>query len=133
MYLLDTNIVSYARKGGVAADWIGAATSSSLFLSVITLGEIERGIAMKERSDPKAAESLSTWLRKIQGDYADRILPISDRISVLWGRLSAQRTRGDADGLIAATAIVHGLILVTRNTVDFDDTGAILLDPWTAG
>src|SRR5262249_28294053 len=102
MYLLDTNIVSYARKGpGPAADWMRSAISSSLFVSVITLGEIERGVAMKERSDPKAAESLSSWLQKIRIDYADRTLPITDQISVLWGRLSAQRTRGDADGLIA--------------------------------
>ena len=106
--------------------------SSSLFLSVITLGEIERGVAMKERSDPKAAESLSAWLQKIRIDYANRTLPITDQISVLWGRLSARRTRGDADGLIAATAIIHNLVLVTRNTADFDDTGVLLLNPWSA-
>jgi predicted nucleic acid-binding protein len=63
-------------------------------------------------------------------DHADRILPITDQIAVEWGRLAAQRTRGDADGLIAATAIVHDLIIVTRNVADFDDTGASVIDPW---
>jgi predicted nucleic acid-binding protein len=132
MYLLDTNVVSYARKdASPATDWLRAAAPSLLYLSVITLGEIERGIAMKERADLKAAENLSAWLQTIRNDYADRILPITDRVSILWGRLSALRTRGDADGLIAATAIVHDLVLVTRNTADFDDTGVRLVNPWT--
>jgi predicted nucleic acid-binding protein len=131
MYLLDTNIVSYARKeANPAADWLRSAASSLLYLSVITLGEIERGVAMKETTDRKAAENLSAWLQTIRNDYADRILPITDRVSILWGRLSALRTRGDADGLIAATAIVHGLVLVTRNTADFDDTGVTVINPW---
>jgi predicted nucleic acid-binding protein len=85
---------------------------------------------MKEGADRKAEENLSAWLQTIRNDYADRILPITDRVSILWGRLSALRTRGDADGLIAATAIVHGLVLVTRNTADFDDTGVTLINPW---
>jgi toxin FitB len=131
MYLLDTNIVSYARKeASPAAGWLQSAAPSLLYLSVITLGEIERGVAMKEGADRKAAENLSAWLQTIRNDYADRILPITDRVSILWGRLSALRTRGDADGLIAATAIVHGLVLVTRNTADFDDTGVTLINPW---
>jgi predicted nucleic acid-binding protein len=131
MYLLDTNIVSYARKdANPAAVWLRSAASSLLYLSVITLGEIERGVAMKEKADRQAAENLSAWLQTIRNDYADRILPITDRVSILWGRLSALRTRGDADGLIAATAIVHGLVLVTRNIVDFDDTGVTVINPW---
>ena len=132
MYLLDTNVVSYARKNASpATDWLRAAAPSLLYLSVITLGEIERRIAMKERADLKAAENLSAWLQTIRNDYADRVLPITDRVSILWGRLSALRARGDADGLIAATAIVHDLVLVTRNTADFEDTGVRLVNPWT--
>jgi toxin FitB len=131
MYLLDTNVLFYARKPeNPAAAWLRTAASPSLYVSVISLGEIERGVAMKERSDRKAAESLAEWLGAIRTIYSDRALPITDRIAVMWGRLAAQRTRGDADGLIAATALVHGLVLVTGNTRDFDDTGVRLLDPW---
>ena len=133
MYLLDTNILSHARKASTpAADWLRSTASHLLYLSVITLGEIERGVAMKERSDRKSAENLAAWLQGIRTTYSDRVLPVTDRIAVAWGRLAAQRTRGDADGLIAATALVHELILVTRNTRDFDDTGVKLLDPWNS-
>jgi len=133
MYLLDTNILSHARKRGTpAADWLQPMASSLLFMSVITLGEIERGVAMKEKSDRKAAERLAAWLEAIRANYADRVLPVTDRISIIWGRLAAQRTRGDADGLIAATALAHELTLVTRNTRDFHDTGVKLIDPWSA-
>lgn len=103
---------------------------SAVYLSVITLGEIERGIAMKERTDPGTASHLAIWLQQLRRDHADRILPITDRVSITWGRLSAIRPRGDADGLIAATALVHDLILVTRNVSDFDDTGVALFNPW---
>ena len=131
MYLLDTNILSYARKpGNPATDWLKSKASPLLFMSVITLGEIERGVAMKERSDRKAAESLAAWLQAIRTVYADRVLPVNDSIAAAWGRLAALRTRGDADGLIAATALVHELVLVTRNTRDFDDAGVKLFDPW---
>jgi predicted nucleic acid-binding protein len=73
---------------------------------------------------------LEEWLRRIQLDHMDRILPITDRIAIEWGRISALRPRGDADGLIAATAVVHDFIIVTRNVRDFDDTGVSLIDPW---
>ena len=133
MYLLDTNILSDGRKSDTpAALWLKAAASPLLLLSVVTLGEIERGVAMKKRSDQKAAESLAAWLLGIRTDYSNRVLPVTDRIAVAWGRLAALKTRGDADGLIAATALVHDLILVTRNMRDFEDTGVRLLDPWNA-
>lgn len=131
MYLVDTNIVSEARRGTAQPrDWLRSVDAQSVFLSVITLGEIARGIALKERTDPRAASSLSEWLRKLRHDHADRILPISDRVAVEWGRISALRPRGDADGLIAATAIVHDLIIVTRNTADFDDLALAVINPW---
>lgn len=131
MYLVDTNVVSEARRGSPQAlAWLRAVDPASVHLSTLTLGEIMRGIAVKQKSDPKAASHLTEWLRKIRHDHADRILGITAQISVEWGRIAAIRPRGDVDGLIAATAIVHDLILVTRNEWDFADTGASVINPW---
>ncbi|MET3615823.1 putative nucleic acid-binding protein [Rhizobium aquaticum] len=131
MYLLDTNIISEARRGTPqAVSWLRSVNPLAVHLSVLTLGEIMRGIALKQKTDPKAADRLKEWLRTIRHDHADRILPLTDEIAVEWGRIAAIRPRGDVDGLIAATAIVHDLILVTRNVKDFDDTGATLVNPW---
>lgn len=131
MYLLDTNVVSEARRGNSEAiAWLRSVDPSTLYLSVITLGEVMRGIALKRKSDHRAAAHLEEWLRKLRHDHSGRILPITDQIAVEWGRIAAQRPRGDADGLIAATAIVHDLIVVTRNIGDFDDTGVSVINPW---
>lgn len=131
MYLVDTNVVSEARRGSPqATGWLRSVDPASVRLSALTLGEIMRGVALKQKSDPKAAGHLAEWLRKLRHDHADRILPVTDQIAVEWGRIAAIRPRGDIDGLIAATAIVHDLILVTRNVADFEDTGASILDPW---
>ncbi|MHC2585540.1 type II toxin-antitoxin system VapC family toxin (plasmid) [Bradyrhizobium barranii subsp. barranii] len=133
MYLIDTNVVSEARRGSPqATGWLRSVDPASVHLSTLTLGEIMRGIALKQKSDPKAAGHLAEWLRKLRHDHADRILAVTDQISVEWGRIAAIRPRGDIDGLIAATAIVHDLILVTRNVGDFDDTGATVINPWEA-
>lgn len=99
-------------------------------LSVLTLGEIMRGIALKQKNDPKSAAHLAEWLVKLRHDHAKRILLISDQIAVEWGLIAAIRPRVDIDGLVAATAIVHDLIVVTRNVADFEDTGAIIVNPW---
>ncbi|MCP3468485.1 type II toxin-antitoxin system VapC family toxin [Bradyrhizobium sp. CCGUVB23] len=134
MYLVDTNVISEARRGSPqASSWLRSVDPSSVHLSTLTLGEIMRGIAFRQRSDPKAAGHLFEWLRKLRHDHADRILPVTDQISVEWGRIAAIRPRGDIAGLIAATAIVHDLILVTRNERDFDDTGVSLINPWEVG
>lgn len=131
MYLVDTNIVAEARRGSrEAVEWLRAVDPQSVHLSVITLGEIMRGIALKRRSDPVASAHLAEWLRRLRHDHGGRILPITDHIAVEWGRLSALRPRGDADGLIAATALVHDLVVVTRNGKDFDDTGVTVVNPW---
>jgi len=133
MYLIDTNVLSEARRGSPQAlGWMRSVDPGRLYLSVITLGEIMRGIALKERSDPQAATHLSLWLMRLRQDHAARILPVTDRVAVEWGRLSALRPRGGADGLIAATAIVHDLVVVTRNVADFADSGAACLNPWNA-
>ena len=90
-----------------------------------------RGVAFRRKSDPHTAARLTEWLERLRQDHADRILPVTDRIALEWGRIAALRPRGDIDGLIAATAIVHGLILVTRNVKDFEDTAVSLINPWS--
>lgn len=131
MYLVDTNIISEARRGTKqAVTWLRSIDPLSVHLSTLTLGEIMRGIALKQRSDPATAAHLAEWLRKLRHDHGDRILPVTDQIAVEWGRIAAIRPRGDVDGLIAATAIVHDLILVTRNVKDFEDTDASVINPW---
>lgn len=131
MYLLDTNIISDIRKRlPEAVNWLRSTDPAGNYLSVITLGEIERGIAKKERSDRVSAGHLKLWLATIRTEHSSRILPIDDAVALAWGRISAQRPRGEADGLIAATALVHGLVLVTRNVADFHDTGVAVFNPW---
>jgi len=134
MFLVDTNVVSEARRGTPeAAGWLRSVDPKSLYLSVITLGEVMRGVALRQKSDPQAAAHLASWLETLRRDHASRILPINDRIAIEWGRIAALRTRGDANGLIAATALVHDLVLVTRNVRDFDDLRVSLVNPWETG
>jgi len=134
MYLIDTNVISEARRGTLqAVEWLQAVDPLTVHLSTLTLGEIMRGIALKQKSDPRTAGHLAEWLRKLRHQHRDRILPITDHISVEWGRIAAIRPRGDVDGLIAATAMVHDLVVVTRNVADFADTGADVINPWDIG
>jgi toxin FitB len=131
MYLVDTNVLSEARRGSIEArDWLRSVDPDAIYLSVVTLGEIMKGIALKQRSDPRAAASLTQWLERLRHDHADRILPITDTIALEWGRLAAERPRAMADALIAATASIHRKIIVTRNAVDFDDTRLPVINPW---
>ena len=133
MYLVDTNVISDARrKIPQALSWLQSVPPDEIFLSVITLGEIARGIAQKQRTDPRAAQVFERWLARLRTTHKAGILPITDVIAIEWGRLAAERPRGDADGLIAATAIVHGLTVVTRNVRDFADTGVPCINPWEA-
>jgi len=133
MYLIDTNVISEARRGTPqTVSWLRSVDPLRVHISALTLGEIMRGIALKQRSDPRAAAHLMEWLRKLRYDHAERILPVTDEIAVEWGRIAAIRPRGDIDGLIAATAIIHDLIVVTRNVADFQDMGASVIDPWEA-
>ena len=131
MYLLDTNIVSDTqRRLAKPTEWLASVDPTSVSLSVITLGEIERGIIKLRKVDPEKATRLDLWLRELRRDNADRILAVTEDVALAWGRITAGRTRGSADTLIAATALVHDLILVTRNVTDFDDTGVTVFNPW---
>ena len=133
MYLVDTNVVSEARRGSrQAVAWLRSVRPESVYLSALTLGEIMRGVALRRKSDPQTATRLTEWLEQLLQDHSDRILPVTDRIALEWGRIAALRPRGDIDGLIAATAIVHDLILVTRNVRDFEDIVVSVINPWSS-
>ena len=132
-YLLDTNVLSETRRKQAderVIRFLSSAEQSGLFLSVLTLGELRKGVALKGRSDPSAARALGSWVDGLEYSFADRILGVDAAITRLWGELSAQRPRPVVDTLLAATAVVHGLTLVTRNTADVLDTGVSLHDPW---
>ena len=131
-FLLDTNVVSEIRRGrdpNVRA-WAEAVQDAELQLSVLTLGEIRKGIELLRGRDPAQAEVFADWLHDLYARFAERILAIDVRIAEEWGRLNAAATRNTVDSLIAATARVHGLVVVTRNTSDFEGCGVPLLNPW---
>jgi predicted nucleic acid-binding protein len=132
-YLLDTNVLSETRKKQAherVISFLSAAESSALYISVLTLGELRKGVALKTRSDPDAGKKLAGWVDGLEFSFADRILGIDAATATLWGELSAQRTRPVIDTLLAATAIVHELTFVTRNTSDVQGIELKLLDPW---
>jgi predicted nucleic acid-binding protein len=134
-YLLDTNVLSETRRkkadAGVMA-FLEAADSASLFLSVLTIGELRKGVAAKRRSDAVAADALAAWLEGLEFGFADRILPIDAAIARLWGDWSADRPRPVVDTLLAATAVQHGLVFVTRNTSDVSGLQVALHNPWVS-
>ena len=133
-YLIDTNILSEVRKGprcdpGVAA-WYASIDDSDLYLSPLVLGEIRKGLESVRSRDPLKATALGRWLGEVETAFDDRILPIDARIADQWGRMSAIRTVPVIDGLLAATALAHGLTLVTRNDRDVAGLGVATLNPF---
>jgi toxin FitB len=131
-FLLDTNVVSEIRRGrdpSVRA-WVGEVADIDLHLSVLTLGEIRKGIEMLRDRDPVQADVFASWLGELHTRFADRIVSIDVRVAEEWGRLNAAAPRNTVDSLIAATASIHGLTVVTRNTADFEGCGVPLINPW---
>jgi toxin FitB len=142
MYVLDTNVVSEMRKaqstrtGPARADarvkgWLGSVPASNLYLSAITVLELEIGCLRLERRDPAQGKTLRTWIdRLVLPTFAGRILPIDVPVALRCAALHVPNPPAERDVLIAATALVHGMTVVTRNTQDFESTGVRLIDPW---
>lgn len=133
MYLLDTNVLSALRRrdrNPEAVRWVESQRTADLYLSAITVGEIERGITQQLRHNPAFASELAAWLDRVLRWYRDRILGLDLATARRWGQLSAALGHDSADLLIAATALEHGLTVVTRNVRDFEGTGVGVVNPF---
>lgn len=134
MYLLDTSVVSELRKrrrcDGAVAHWFAGVAEQDLYLSVLVLGELRRGVESIRRRDAAAATALDRWIGQLQHLHAARLLPVDAVVAEVWGRINVPDPMPAVDGLLAATAIVHDLVLVTGNTADVTRSGARLLNPW---
>jgi predicted nucleic acid-binding protein len=138
MYLLDTNVLSELRKrrsgkiNPAVEAWAGTIDQADMYLSVVTIMEVELGIALLERRDARQAGVLRLWLHeKVMPAFSGRILPIDTTIALRCARLHVPDTKSERDAWIAATGLAHDLTVVTRNLADFAGTGGTLLDPWT--
>lgn len=139
MFLLDTNVISELRKAGDGkADanvtaWLSGADAASFYISAVTLMELELGVLRVERRDPAQGERLRTWMRThVLPEFSARTLPIDAAVALRCARLHVPDPRPERDAYIAATALVHGMTVVTRNLADFVPTGVWLLNPWEA-
>ena len=133
-YLIDTNIISEVRKGercdGHVAAWFASIDDEDIFLSVLVVGEIRKGIERARRTDPAQARALEKWLSTLKQSYGERILPIDQMVADEWGSMSAIRPLPSVDALLAATAKIHRITLVTRNFADDAGLGADVLNPF---
>ncbi len=134
-YLLDTNVISELRKGERANTnvkaWFSALDDEQIYLSVLTIGEVRRGVENVRRRDPDSAAALDSWLARLGEAYRDRILPVDRAIAEEWGRLNVPDPLPVVDGLLAATAKVAGLTFATRNVADVEGAGVELVDPFS--
>jgi len=134
-YLLDTNVLSEVRKprpDDRVMSFLESTDPDELFVSALTVGELHRGVARLRRTDPDGAAAIAAWLTGMERSFADRILAVDAAVTGGWGRLSADCSRPVVDTLLAATAIVHDLTLVTRNVHDMRGLDVRTVDPWTA-
>ncbi|MDE8347511.1 MAG: type II toxin-antitoxin system VapC family toxin [Acidocella sp.] len=139
MFLLDTNVISELRKAGDGkADanvvaWLSSVDATTFYLSAVTLMEIELGILRIERRDPAQGARLRAWMdQRILPEFADRTLPVDTAVALRCAPLHVPDPRPERDAFIAATALAHGMTVVTRNVADFAPTGVPLLNPWDA-
>jgi len=139
MFLIDTNVVSELRKtrsgraDSKVVAWMANAPAAALYLSAITVLELELGALLMERRDPAQGLAIRRWVEdRILPTFAGRILPVDIDVARRAAALHVPDPRPDRDALIAATALVHGLVVVTRNVADFEPTGATVANPWTA-
>ena len=137
MFLLDTNVLSELRKAGDGkADsnvvaWLSSVDATTFFISAITLMELELGILLMERRDISQGATLRAWMQNhVLPEFSGRTLPIDAAIAIQCARLHVPDPRPDRDSLIAATALVHGMTVITRNLADFEATGVRLFNPW---
>jgi predicted nucleic acid-binding protein len=134
MFLLDTVTISELRRrrrDPAVVAWIERQRTTDLFVSVISIGEIERGIAQQRVTDPSFAGALPAWLDRMLALYGEQVLPFDLQTARRWGALSAALGNESADLMVAATALEHGLAVVTRNASDFEPTGVIVLNPFS--
>jgi toxin FitB len=134
MFLIDTVTLSELRRrqrDPTVVTWFERQRTTELFLSVISIGEIERGIARQRAKDPTFADALAAWLDRVLVLYGERVMPFDLRTARRWGALSAALGNDSADLMIAATALEHGLTIVTRNVSDFEPSGVAVIDPFT--
>ncbi|EMT0828552.1 type II toxin-antitoxin system VapC family toxin [Salmonella enterica] len=138
MYVLDTNVVSELRKARTGkidanvAAWAENMDASALFVSSITIMELELGILSVERRDAIQGSRLRSWLEQyVLPEFSGRTLPVDTAVALRCARLHVPDKRSERDALIAATALVHGMTVVTRNVADFEPTGVAIINPWT--
>ena len=133
-FLLDTNVVSELRKGERAnsqvLEWFNEVADDEIHLSVLAIGELRRGVETIRKRDPVQAAALDRWVGRLVAHHAERIVPVDGPVADRWGRLAAIRAASVIDTLMAATALEHGLVLVTRNVKDVAWTGVSYLDPF---
>jgi predicted nucleic acid-binding protein len=133
--LLDTDVLSERRKrrpDPAVVAWLDAVAPERLFLSVLVVGELRQGVELLRVRDPLRSARLAEWIEDVKEIYGERVLPVTTAVAEAWGRLRASGPLPTIGGLLAATALVHGLALVTRDTATAERCGVPFVDPWQA-